>query len=160
MVFAFHTVEAYLNYVGGKLAPEIWPNERKCFSKVPYCGFEGKLRKVMELVGLEWEVEAAKRPLQTILELKNLRDKIAHGKSEKLVGEVLHRNDELSPFPVLTKRSLVTLKEKLAPVLPDVEEFLNLIQVRAQPMVKRDVWFRKEALRGPKTYSVGGTTLA
>jgi hypothetical protein len=158
MVFAFHTVEAHLNYVGEKLAPDLWKDERNFFRKEPYRGFDGKLRKVMELVGLAWP-EPVERPLKTILELKNLRDRIAHGKSEKLTGEVLHENEADSTSPISTLRSLVTPKEKLAPVLPDVEDFLNHIQTLAAPMVKGDVWFRSEALRGPKTYSVGATNL-
>src|SRR5260221_10404931 len=51
MVFAFHAVEAYLNFVGELLAPDIWKNEREYFKKLPYRGFSGKLRKVMELAG-------------------------------------------------------------------------------------------------------------
>src|SRR4051794_31296704 len=31
MVFAFHAVEAYLNFVGELLAPDIWKNEREFF---------------------------------------------------------------------------------------------------------------------------------
>ncbi len=53
---------------------------------------EGKLRKVMELVGLPWTPDD--RPLHTVLELKQLRDLIAHGKAERLQGTVLHGHDE------------------------------------------------------------------
>jgi hypothetical protein len=52
MVFGFHTVEAYLNYLGECLAPAIWQDERNYFRREPYRGLDGKLRKVMELVGL------------------------------------------------------------------------------------------------------------
>ncbi len=38
----------------------------------------------MDLVDLPWP-DPASRPLKTILELKQLRDLIAHGKSERLV---------------------------------------------------------------------------
>jgi hypothetical protein len=46
MVFAFHTLDAYLNYAGEHLAPEIWQNEGEFFAKQPYRGFDGKIRKV------------------------------------------------------------------------------------------------------------------
>src|SRR5438093_9995333 len=82
MVFAFHTVEAYVNYVGEKLAPEIWADERNYFRKEPFRGWKGKLRKVLELAGMEWTPNEP--PLRTVLELRNLRDLIAHGKSERL----------------------------------------------------------------------------
>src|SRR5688572_20133205 len=52
MTFAFHTLEAYLNYVGEKLAPDIWKDERNYFRKEPFRGFDGKVRKVLELVGV------------------------------------------------------------------------------------------------------------
>jgi hypothetical protein len=42
MVFAFHTVEAYLNFVGERLASKVWEDERNYFRKEPYRGREGK----------------------------------------------------------------------------------------------------------------------
>jgi hypothetical protein len=62
MVFAFHAMEAYLNYVGPRLAPELWENERESFRG---CGFKGKLREVMERAGLDWQ--PGKPPIQTVL---------------------------------------------------------------------------------------------
>jgi hypothetical protein len=35
MVFGFHTVEAYLNFVGERLDPETWQNERISFATNP-----------------------------------------------------------------------------------------------------------------------------
>jgi hypothetical protein len=156
MVFALHTVEAYLNFVGEQLAPEIWLDEQNYFRKEPYRGWNGKLRKVMKLVGLAWSPED--RPLKTILDLKELRDLIAHGKSERLVGEIVHAPDTMSPFPVSTLRSLVAPKEKLTWILHDVEQFLNQIHVLAAREVN-DAWFGTEALRGPMSYSSGQTQL-
>lgn len=91
-VFAYHTVEAYLNYVGERIAPEIWQDERNYFRKEPYRGALGKMRKVMDLVGILWTPDD--RPLKTVLELKQIRDLIAHGKPEKLRGEVMHPLDK------------------------------------------------------------------
>jgi hypothetical protein len=82
MVFAFLTVEAYLNYVGERLAPEIWERERTFFRKG---GFNGKLLKVRQLV------DAPDEPhFQALAEVKELRDRIAHGKPQKLSGGELH----------------------------------------------------------------------
>lgn len=156
MVFAFHTVEAYLNFVGERLAPQIWQDERSYFRKEPYRGWEGKLRKVLELVGLHWSPE--ERPLKTVLGLRDLRDTIAHGKSEKLKGEILHSQNTESPFPISRLTSLIIPKEKLTRILPDVEQFLNQIHTRAVQSVKDDLWFGTEALRGPRTYSARSTS--
>jgi predicted ATPase len=43
----------------------------------PYRGTHGKLKRIAEKLGLE--VEADKRPYQTIRELRKLRDFLAHG---------------------------------------------------------------------------------
>jgi hypothetical protein len=44
MVFGFHTVEAYLNFVGERLDPAIWQNERDFFRKEP-CPASAPLRQ-------------------------------------------------------------------------------------------------------------------
>jgi hypothetical protein len=157
MVFAFHTVEAYLNFVGGQLDPQTWADERSYFRNEPYRGLAGKLHKVLDLVGLPWAPDV--RPLKTVLELKTLRDLIAHGKPEKLAGQMAHSRDIEVPFPVSTLRSLATPKGRLSPILKDVEQLLDQIHKLAKPRIA-DIWFGDRALRGPSTYSVRHTTLA
>jgi hypothetical protein len=150
MVFAFHTVEAYLNYVGEHLAPQVWRDERTFFREEPHRGWRGKLRYVMGLVDLPWP-EPVARPLATILELKQLRDLIAHGRSERLAGEVVHPSDTLLPFPSSTLMSMITPRDKLTPVLPDVEQFLDQIHSLAKAKTG-DVMFGEHALRGARSY--------
>jgi hypothetical protein len=150
-VFAYHAVEVHLNYVGERIAPEIWQDERNYFRNEPYRGALAKMRKVMDLVGLPWTPE--KRPLKTVLELKLIRDLIAHGKAEKLQRTVVHPMDTDAPCPPSTLRELAASKETLAIVLPDVEEFLDAIQQRAKPLLKvEDIWFGDAALQGPGWY--------
>jgi hypothetical protein len=157
-VFAYHTVEAHLNYVGERIAPEIWLNERNYFRNEPYRGALGKMRKIMDLVGLPWNEED--RPLKTVLALKDVRDLIAHGKAEKLQGEVIHPAGTDAHYPVSELRSVGAEKETLSLVLSDVEEFLNSIQIAAKPLLKtKDIWFGDEALQGPPWYMGHSTTL-
>lgn len=78
MVFAFHSLEGYINFVGDRIAPEEWADERKRFPG----GFREKLRRIWELCGLASHNDES-RPLLTILELKKLRDAIAHPKTKK-----------------------------------------------------------------------------
>lgn len=158
MVFAFHTVEAYLNYVGEKLAPDIWADERNYFRKESYRGWEGKLRKVLELVGIAWTPD--ERPLKTTLELRDLRDLIAHGKSERLQGELLHDSIDENLMPISTIRGMATPKDKLPTMLPDVKQFVNEIHRIAATKIEHDIWFGSEALRGPKSYSARSTEIA
>ena len=164
-VFAFHTIEAYLNFVGERIAPEIWKDERNYFRREPYRGWDGKLRKVMELVDLTREPD--KRPQTTIARLRFLRDLIAHGKSERFAGEHIHSSEERPPlFPPSTLTAAVAPREELPDILSDVEEFLNDIHRRAAPKIEvlwantdSAIWFGSEALRGPSRYSSGTTTL-
>lgn len=51
MVFSFMVFEAYLNFAGERLDPEIWKDERVFFQKEPYRGFMGKLKFVLERCG-------------------------------------------------------------------------------------------------------------
>jgi len=158
MVFAFHTIEAYLNYVGERLAPDIWKQERNYFRREPYRGWEGKLRKVLELAGLTWN--PGERPLSTVLQLRQLRDLLAHGKPEKLEGEFLHPAGTESPTPVSTLRKMIVPQEKLQTVLSDVEQFLCQIHSLAKPKVKaNDNFFGGHPLQGTSEYSVHSTTI-
>jgi hypothetical protein len=155
MMFAFHTLEAYMNFVGERLAPDIWKDERNSFRNEPYRGWDGKLRKVMDLVGLP--MMPGSRPLKTILELKELRDLIAHGKPEKSTGDVLHHRDAEAPYPTFTLHSMFTPKEKMTTAVHDVEQFIEQIHSLAAPKVN-DVWFGEKALQGPLWYSTRATT--
>ena len=163
MVFAFHTVEAYLNFIGEQLAPDVWKDERNFFRREPYRGFDGKLRKVLELVGLPNEATA--RPQKTIEELKTLRDLIAHGRSETLSGEIAHGQSEDPPLPISTLRAHVIPHSRLALVVSDVEKFLNSIHEKAAPLHEAVAswddhnWFGSKALQGPSWYNARSTRL-
>lgn len=156
MVFAFHTVEAYLNYVGERLDPSIWTEEREYFRNEPYRGSEGKIRKVLELVGLTWSPQVG--PLKTVLELKKLRDLIAHGKSEKISGTAIHSDDTVAATPESTLRQMIMPKERLNIVISDVTLFIHEIHQLAAPKVK-DHWFGEDALHGTSQFTSYETTL-
>jgi hypothetical protein len=149
MVFAFHAVEAYVNFAGEQLAPEIWKDERNFFRNEPYRGWEGKVRKVLELADLPWSSSVP--PLKTVLDLKALRDVIAHGKSERFEGTILHPDMDDIPYPVSKLWSMVTPKEKLPILLGDVETFIAQIHERLAPRVG-DHFFKASALGGPTWY--------
>lgn len=151
MVFAFHTLEAYLNVVGERVAPEIWQDERNFFRKEPYRGWDGRLRKVMELVGLPQLPQD--RPLKTILELKELRDLIAHGKAERLSGDAEGADPS---YPIFTLRSLFTPKDKMTRAVHDVEQLIGQIHMRAGAKVSDPLFSDEEALQGPLSFRSHG----
>lgn len=74
MLFASHALEGYANYLGEKVAPDLWMDERERFRAT---GVAGKLAALHECCGLEVPAKG-RRPMSTIRELKRLRDGIAH----------------------------------------------------------------------------------
>jgi hypothetical protein len=94
MVFAFHAIEGYLNYVGEKIAPDLWRDEKTKFSEN---GVVGKLAAICERCGLG-SPDYGKRPYGTLSELKKLRNAMAHPRTRKTRGTVEY--DERKPPPL------------------------------------------------------------
>ena len=76
LVFASHALEGYANFLGAKIAPDLWADERELFRN---SGLDGKLATLHERCGLA-APEKGRRPYSTVRELKRLRDGIAHPK--------------------------------------------------------------------------------
>lgn len=151
MVFAFHAVEAYANFAGEHLAPDIWADERNYFRKQPYRGWQGKLRKLFELVEMDWAPDEP--PLKTLLRLKALRDAIAHGKSQRFTHDShpAPTDDGMPWLPTSDIRALVTPKGKLLETLNDVTHLMDEIHRRVAPHVD-DPFFKASALHGPTAW--------
>jgi hypothetical protein len=158
MVFAFHTLEAYLNFVGERLAPELWQDERNFFRNEPYRGFDGKLRKVLELVELP-EPDRESRPYSTVWLLKGLRDLIVHARPERFRSVIEHTADDQPSLHHTPLDGLVTV-ENAARAREDVAQFIETIHAHAKPKLAHDLWFGAQAFHGPLQYSSGHTTKA
>ena len=158
MVFAFHTVEAYINFVGENLAPDLWADEQNYFRKQPYRGWNGKLRKVLELVNIEWAPD--QRPLKTLLALKELRDAIAHGKAERFSDAIQPAppDDGMPWLPTSRIRSMVTPKGTLDDMLTDVKALLDRIHKEAAPRIN-DPFHAACAVEGPSAWISRSTSL-
>jgi hypothetical protein len=154
MVFASHALEAYFNFVGERLAPDFWKDERKHFRAT---GFAGKVKKVLELCTIP-EPDKNSRPYRTIWELKELRDLIAHAKIEKFFEAIDHSDDE-TPERYKTPLDLMVTPEKARVAADDVREFANMIHTAARRLV-RDLWFGETAFEGVLRRASGRTTLA
>ena len=77
LVFASHALEGYVNFLGAKVAPDLWAKERDQFKQE---GLDRKLAALHERCGLA-PLEKGRRPYSTVRELKRLRDCIAHPKT-------------------------------------------------------------------------------
>jgi len=83
MLFAHFAVEAYVNFLGGVIAPDTWAHERERFPS------GGAVRKIKHLARLcDARVDKGTRPLRTICELQELRNELAHGRPEQVEGDL------------------------------------------------------------------------
>lgn len=150
MIFAFHAFEAYLNYVGDRLAPHVWKDERNYFRKEPYRGFDGKIRKVLELCEIA-EPDRLTRPYSTVWLLKDLRDLIAHGKTEKIAQLIEHSHDEEAPWMRTPLDALVT-NDNAHRAHDDIKLVAHQINDAARPKIE-DVWFSHMPFEGVLQHS-------
>jgi len=98
-LMAYLTYEAYLNFVGLRLLPKVWKNEREFFGRGKYRGIEGKLQLILEKCGIP-TIDKGRRPYQTIAKLGNLRDFLVHGKPW-IYGKIVEYGEDEKPdmFP-------------------------------------------------------------
>lgn len=90
--------EAYLNYLGEEILPEIWRDERHFFSAPPYRGTSGKLQRIAE--ELDWPLPAKyRKPLSSVIELQSLRDKMVHARPRKETYRRVHKEGEFATLP-------------------------------------------------------------
>lgn len=90
--------EAYLNYLGEEILPNVWANERSFFSTPPYQGTGGKLKRIAE--ELEWSLPpTSRKPLSGVIELQSLRDKMVHARPKKESYRRVHKEGEFAPVP-------------------------------------------------------------
>lgn len=103
MVFTFHAFEGYLNYIGARIAPELWRDERTQFRE---SGIIGKLAVICERCGLE-SPDYGKRPFGSLAGLKKLRNSMAHPRVRRTVAS--QEYDERKPPPLFSPSYLRTI---------------------------------------------------
>lgn len=151
MLMAYFTYEAYLNFVGSRVAPDDWANERTFFAKPPYQGIAGKLQRIVEVCSLP-AVKKGVRPYQTIEHLAQLRDLIAHAKPERYELEIEHSVDKERPMFGPYRLEKMVSVELVERAITDVEKFAEQLHKAVRPKVT-DVWFGDSALRGVLGYA-------
>lgn len=128
MVFALHSIEGYLNFLGEKIAPELWKNEKETFGRA---GLDGKLEKICELCGLPIPAKG-RRPRSTIVELTNLRNQIVHPKTVRVKDTKCFAEGKSIPtFRPLRLEALVT-QEKAVRARDDVKQIVDDIHRAAR----------------------------
>ncbi|QBB69302.1 hypothetical protein ELE36_02320 [Pseudolysobacter antarcticus] len=80
LLTSYMAYEAFINFCGELLLPQIWSEERKHFKGV---GIEGKVDAIVKkLSPFTWH--KGKNPYQQIRSLENFRDMVAHGKVQSV----------------------------------------------------------------------------
>jgi hypothetical protein len=127
MVFAFHSLEGYLNFVGDKIAPELWINERESFKDTRLFG---KLTAICKCCRISVP-DTGRRPYATVAQLKKLRDAMAHPKTRKARGRI--EFVEGKPPPLFAKSYLASLvsHEKTLRARDDVKQIADQIHQAA-----------------------------
>jgi hypothetical protein len=91
LLMSYLAFEAFINFLGQILFPEVWANEKEAF-KGKGDVVEAKISKLTEkLVNFEWRKGA--EPYQKIKRLKDFRDMVIHGKFMSSSYETTRQDD-------------------------------------------------------------------
>jgi hypothetical protein len=145
LVFSYHTLEAYLNYAGAFLHPELWKIERHYFGTPPYLGVAGKLQKIFELCAMR-EPSPMTRPYATVRTLLGLMDRISHLTPARQSGVIINQTETIIHLGSDAFQGLVTA-ENASNAAADVAALIALIHGKARQKVT-DAWFQPDPL-GP-----------
>jgi hypothetical protein len=79
LLLAYLAFEAFVNFCGEVVLPEIWAREREYFRGMKGSEIENKIAELANaLPAFKWE--KGKRPYQSVRALRDFRDSVAHGK--------------------------------------------------------------------------------
>jgi hypothetical protein len=130
LIFTAFTFEAYLNHIGKKLF-SCWDLFEKAINP------EGKLDIVFERLGIK-DFPKGKRPRQTVRNLFDLRNNLAHGKTIRLEPEPTFRDADqyLEKFikePLLAEWEKYCKESNSKIAREDIKIIMELIQEKANP---------------------------
>ncbi|TLG75168.1 hypothetical protein [Methylocystis sp. B8] len=127
MVFAFHSIEGYLNFVGEKIAPDLWKNEKHEFGNDLY----KKLKAICERCEID-PPEKSKCPYSTIEALKDLRNKMTHPKTHRAKEETKFTDGQEPEIFSPTHLETLVSHEKALLARDDVRKIADLIHPAAR----------------------------
>jgi len=77
LLLAFLAYEAFINFLGHVLYPELWKDEKKNFKGK---GLEGKVEAIVQRLPNAFTWKKGEQPYQAIKTLEEFRDMVSHGK--------------------------------------------------------------------------------
>ena len=127
LVFASHALEGYANFLGQKIAPDQWQDERKQFAET---GLEGKLITLHEKCGLPLPKRGC-RPWSIINELKYLRDRIAHPRTILTNSTTQYVDGKEPPLFAKSWMDRVVSRRKAVRAMEDVKAIVDRLHQAA-----------------------------
>ena len=127
LVFVSHALEGYTNYLGEKVAPALWQDERTIFAKT---ALAGKLDALHEVCGLA-RLERGKRPWSTIGALKRLRDGIAHPRTKTTVKSTEYVEGKEPPLFARSYLTEAVSKAKAVRAMEDAKAIVDRLHEAA-----------------------------
>lgn len=119
IVFSAFSLEAYLNFAGGEIL-SYW-------DKLEKITFKSKLEILHEVASLQYE--PGNRPINTVLKLISMRNKMAHGKPAKFSFSIQSESKMVSPMldTIGTDWGKFCTKENAKRGLDDVAELVETL---------------------------------
>jgi hypothetical protein len=118
-------LEAHANYLLEAVCPTAYENERTLFSKGPYRGTLGKLRFLSECLNVS--LDKGRRPFQTVKQLFDWRNLIAHSRIERPKEKI--ECTDLDKIPLPESRRVNAYKEPWAGrIFEDSQDLCSSLQ--------------------------------
>jgi hypothetical protein len=152
MLMGFMAFEAYINFLGTKLAPSLWKEERANFRTPPYKGTMGKLLKLCEMHEIPFPTKGT-RPYQSVAVLNDLRDIVAHGKPDEFEFTVRHPAD-VNPATIKYSLDAYVSEKKAEQSLSDIKSLCDSLHKAF--LEKSDIYLiYQSAFDGALAISIG-----
>jgi hypothetical protein len=148
-LFLYFSFEAFLNYLGNIVAPQVWADERTFFSRGPskYRGTLGKLDYLMDQLHVAGNKST--RPYRTIKTLDGGRDALTHPRAEM----IKRKQRPAAPIPEAQIYRLAN-KKFFTAACEDIEAMASELLKRGHPP---GIGGSKHPFRGTLTWAVSWT---
>jgi hypothetical protein len=145
----YFALEGFLNYLGARVCPEAWQDERRFFSGGDYPGTLGKLDYLANELGVQ--LDRGSRPYQSLRELDKRRDALVHPRVENISRTVQLPDPNYMP-PIEPSVFAIAEDGWLKLAGEDVESIADLLHHAAYKELGPGVIYGGPAFRGSVGY--------
>jgi hypothetical protein len=156
LLTSYLAFEAFINYLGECLDPDVWKDERSFFNQANYYGIEGKVKRLAERLP-SFALKKGEKPYQAIMEVRKFRNLLVHGKPYyfKKTREIANDDPEIDMFE-FNWDEFISL-ESVEKSRSAIKDFSESLRSQAQT-ISGDLHLCHKAFEGPLAHSEGETT--